>query len=96
MIPRVDLSRVVTLAALFGLSLALAAADPNPMSDLAQSLQPGQWKELPSNLSRALLTGDGGTVSIIADSEDGVWDPLTKRFYFIGGSNGFLAGLQRD
>ncbi|VAX33491.1 hypothetical protein MNBD_NITROSPIRAE01-17, partial [hydrothermal vent metagenome] len=57
------------------------------LSDLSNSLQPGEWAKLNS-----IGFGDGdllktGGRKVIDYAESGVWDPFGKRFMFIGGGH---------
>jgi len=59
------------------------------LSELAESMQPGDWAELDTiDLYDAVNQEEGGaTHSIFPYSEDGKWDPITRRFFFIGGDH---------
>lgn len=69
------------------LTLAAGGAQASPLSDLAATLEPGDWAELATDNLTAVLAetqGIGATGSILPYSEDGVWDGGSGRFYFIG------------
>jgi hypothetical protein len=55
------------------------------LSDLAASMQPGQWAELTPNNINPTLTNTGGASAFIfgyTDSTKG--DPVSRQFFFIG------------
>lgn len=51
-------------------------------------MQPGTWAELTTtNMVPTLAQAGGASTIITAYSDDAVWDPVTKRFFFIGGDH---------
>jgi hypothetical protein len=58
-----------------------------PLSDLANSLQPGQWAQLTAveNTGALLKPANGG--NILEYNNRGAWDPTNKRGYFCGASH---------
>ena len=55
------------------------------LASLAASLQPGTWAELTTNNIAPTLAFTGGASGItIAFSENGVWDPVSRQFFYIG------------
>ena len=58
------------------------------LANLAASLQPGTWAELTTNNIAPTLAFTGGASGItIAFSENGVWDPVSRQFFYIGGDH---------
>lgn len=72
-----------------------AVATSNPLKALAASMKPGQWAELKTNNLLPTISekvGVGATGSIFPFSEDGVWDPKTRQFFFIGSDHIYTRG----
>jgi hypothetical protein len=77
--------RVPTLA-FVTLTAVPSDAIGSPLSELAAAIEPGEWAQLETEgLLPVLAEQNGGaTASILPYSEDGVWDPTTGQFFFIG------------
>jgi hypothetical protein len=61
-----------------------AASDGTAIGNLAESMQPGTWAELvTNNMDAAISMND----SIFEFSNNLVWDPASKRAYFLGSSD---------
>lgn len=54
------------------------------LARLAASLKPGQWAELNTQGLTKEMTQTSKTYSIFGWSDDGVWDPVTEQFLFMG------------
>lgn len=61
-----------------------AAADASVLSSAAASLQPGRHVAISTGLTRADLEPDGTGGSILDWADSGIWDPVLRRFEFIG------------
>src|SRR5438128_1432897 len=69
-------------------SSASAQASTTPLGDLAASLAPGTWGELITNNIAPTLASTGGDSGMtFGFTENGVWDPVSRQFFFIGGDH---------
>jgi hypothetical protein len=80
---------VVALVAVFGVGSSRAQA--SPLSELAASLEPGDWGELATEQIDVVLAAGGASGIQIPYSEDIVWDPQTQRLFFVGGDHDDIA-----
>ncbi len=63
-----------------------AAQSPTALSQVAASMRPGAWAELPTlGLTNELLTDSASYSYITQYSEDLAWDPVSRRLLFVGG-----------
>ena len=64
----------------------------NTLAQTAAAMQPGEWRELvTTNLEPTLNQPTcGATGSIFPYSEDAVWDPVSRRVYFIGSDHIYI------
>jgi hypothetical protein len=72
----------VTRVALFAGVLALGTAHASPLSDAANSLQPGESVKVRTKLAGSVLTPDSENFIMWASS--GVWDPVRHEVRFVG------------
>lgn len=79
--------RALGLISCFLLAPSQAGAQ-TPLADLAKSMQSGTWATLTTTNINTVL-GDAQAISgyIIDYSEDLVWDPVTRRLFFLGGGH---------
>ena len=64
------------------------SASTTPLADLANSLQPGTWAELATNnIAPTLAFTGGASGNTFGFTENGVWDPLSRQFLYIGGDH---------
>ncbi|HWB79779.1 MAG TPA: hypothetical protein VG755_32670 [Nannocystaceae bacterium] len=82
--------RWLTFAALLG---AASPAHASPLSELAASLEPGEWGSLETLEIDAVLAANGASGIHIPYSEDIVWDPDSQRLIFVGGDHDDIADL---
>ena len=82
-----ELARIGWIAGGLLVALAAAPAHASPLSELAESLEPGQWGELATEEIDAVLVANGASGIQIPYSEDIVWDPQTRQLFFIGGDH---------
>lgn len=73
--------------------LLLAATTAAPLqatslSDVAASLQPGQWAELTTANFNAATLDDGGAYSVFWYAEDIAWDAARRQLLYVGGGHG--------
>src|SRR5207253_3295245 len=69
-------------------SSASAQASTTPLGDLAASVQPGTWAELTTNNIAPTLAFTGGASGMtFGFTENGVWDSVSRQFFFIGGDH---------
>jgi hypothetical protein len=62
-----------------------ASARPSALSTLAASMQPKAWAQLTTTgLSTALGGYSGCSTSPLEYADNAVWDPVHKKFYFLG------------
>lgn len=83
--------RSCLLFAVLGL-LAFSNITGSALSDLAASLQPGEWGELSTNNfgnGSILITDDNGC--LMEYSDEAQWDPVGKKLYIMGTSRGDCA-----
>src|SRR2546421_2435389 len=58
------------------------------LSNLAASLAPGTWAELTTNnIAPTLAFTGGASGTTFGFTENGVWDPLSRQFLYIGGDH---------
>jgi hypothetical protein len=76
----------VPILAFVAVAAVPSTAAATPLSELAASIEPGEWAQLETEgLLPVLAEQNGGaTASILPYAEDGVWDPTTGQFFFIG------------
>lgn len=73
----------VGMALAFG-SRAALGADGTPIGELAESMQPGQWRELATTGAQAAFSADE---SLFEYCDKLVWDPIQKQVLFYGTSD---------
>jgi hypothetical protein len=79
---------VVSVLAFAFFRIHRASASSTPLGDLAASLQPGMWAELITNNIAPTLAFTGGAGGMtFGFAENGVWDPVTSQFFYIGGDH---------
>jgi hypothetical protein len=61
-------------------------ASGDNLAETAALMQPGEWRELVTNNLEPTLNNPtcGATGSVFPYSEDAVWDPVSRRVFFIG------------
>lgn len=64
--------------------LAPAVASASVLSDAAAALQPGRYVAISTGLTAADLQPDSPGGSILDWADSGVWDPVQRRFMYIG------------
>ncbi len=69
------------------MALLLAGAQETEMGKLAAGMRPGTWAELKTEGIVEALRADGASGAIFGYSEDGAWDPETRRFLYLGGDH---------
>jgi len=80
---RLQLPRIALLALAF-----CVPSQATELSDVAASLQPGQWAELTTSNFNSATLADGGAFSVFWFSEDIAWDPERGQLLFVGGGHG--------
>ncbi|HET6583103.1 MAG TPA: hypothetical protein VFG69_06645 [Nannocystaceae bacterium] len=73
------------------LGLESSRASASPLSELAASLEPGEWGELATEEIDAVLSASGASGIQIPYAEDIVWDPQTQQLHFLGGDHADIA-----
>lgn len=63
-------------------------AHATTLSDVAASIQAGQWAELPTVNFNAATLDDGGAYSVFWYAEDIAWDAERQQLLFVGGGHG--------
>ena len=63
------------------------AQDQTEMGRLAARMKPGSWAELKTSGIVEALRATGASGAIFGYSEDGAWDPETRRFLYLGGDH---------
>ena len=89
-------SYVMSLVSLgFWLWLFLAAAQTaqaSVLSDLAASMGPGTWAQLNTNNILPALSNTGGASGMtFGYTDQGIWDPISRQFFFVGGDHNVKA-----
>ena len=72
---------------LFVYSAALIVCRPafaSPLSDLASSMQAGEWRELITNNINPVLLQNGSSGNALGYTNDIVFDPGSQKFFYIG------------
>jgi hypothetical protein len=87
------LARVVVLVLASGVLMHASVAHASPLTELAESLEPGEWGELATQEIDAVLSANGASGIRIPYSEDIVWDSATRQLVFLGGDHADLADL---
>jgi|CXWL01.1.fsa_nt_gi hypothetical protein len=76
--------------------LGCHSAHASPLSDLAGSLQPGQWAQLAtSNIDPTLTGTQGASGFTFGYADKGVWDPISRQFFFIGSDHSPVPAIPR-
>src|SRR5688572_12409588 len=60
---------------------------PTALALLAAGMKPGTWAELKTDNLIDTLRAKGASGAIFGYNEDAVWDPKTRRFYYVGGDH---------
>ncbi|MEM9056225.1 MAG: Ig-like domain-containing protein [Pseudomonadota bacterium] len=77
------------LLLLAAVALGAQAVGATELRDAAQALAPGEFVELETNgLTRDRMTQNGCASPITSFTDNAVWDPVSRRFLFIGGPHG--------
>jgi len=75
------------MIAMAGMLLSQDRAAETEMGRLAASMKPGTWAELKTAGIVETLKANGASGAIFGYSEDGAWDPETRRFLYLGGNH---------
>src|SRR5262245_47789934 len=85
---RAQLSVAAAIALAFGLAPSVGFG--SPLTDVIETMQPGDWGELTTNEIDAVLVAGGASQMEIGYSEDIVWDPDSRQLFFVGGDHNDL------
>ena len=76
--------------------ISFAALQAGALRDLANSMKAGDWRTLATTGIAAALGGTGGSMgNILPYSDDCVWDPSSRKLYFIGSDHQHATGYPR-
>jgi hypothetical protein len=85
---RKDLALLVGLIWGVGSAVWAQSSDGTAMGTLAAQMSPGTWAELnTSGIEVALGQTGGATGSLLPYTDEGIWNPATKEFFFAGGDH---------
>src|SRR5438128_270863 len=74
----------------------IISAGGTTLGNLAASMEPGTWAEITTTNITATLSNTGGASgTILPYSDDGVWDPASRQFFFVGGDHNPSSGCPR-
>jgi len=82
---------LVTLAAVGEAQEKKSSAPSTPMGRLAAEMKPGTWAELKTQGIVETLKATGVSGAIFGYSEGGAWDPVSRRFLYVGGDHNGVA-----
>jgi chitodextrinase len=86
------IGHALALANLVLVSLLLpsfeAAAQSATIGSAAAQLGPGEWTEITTSNISSVLGASGSSRMVFGYTDDGVWDPVSRQFFFIGGDHG--------
>lgn len=87
------LARAAAFVLASGVFAFAASAHASPLTELAESLEPGEWGSLETQEIDAVLSANGASGIQIPYSEDIVWDAATRQLLFVGGDHADIADL---
>lgn len=87
------IARIVGVALGLGVWAHASSAAASPLTELAESLEPGEWGALETMEIDAVLSANGASGIQIPYSEDIVWDSATRQLLFVGGDHADIADL---
>src|SRR5262245_44851759 len=82
---------LLTLGALCEAQEKAPSAPPTAMGRLAAEMKPGTWAELKTLGIVDTLKATGASGAIFGYSEGGAWDPVGRRFLYVGGDHNGVA-----
>ena len=68
-------------------SAPVVCVTASPLSDLVAAMQPGEWRELATSNINQTLTASGASGIVFGYTDKIVWDPTSRRLFFIGGDH---------
>jgi|GEM_PF-5277136 len=81
------MNKIRWVALAFTVFILKANLTATALSDLANSMNPGTWKQLPSNFPGGGYNFFIGGNNILQYADSGTWDPIHRKVVFMGGGH---------